>query len=204
MMRRFAKLRSMRRITREQAAAALAVAAVACLSSVIIHWSQATPVREPAWQHPLFGDLSDDAPSVAAQAVAPQPVAPQLVSSQSITPQSGSPQSGSHGDSVVPSDHEPRRPTDHIRKPPLRRANKQKPPVGRTDALSSPFVTLVKFTEPEATNSELVRVVGYESRAATEAAWLSGAIEEEAVDAVAAPAASSSQIRLGEPVPTDH
>ncbi len=191
MMRGFSQFRSLRRVSRERAAAVLAVAAVACLSSVIIHWSQKTPVRESVWDHPLFGDLSDDAPSVAAQPVTTQP----------ITPQSITPQSGLHGDLVGTSDHGPSRQTDVVRKPPLQTEFKQNPPVGRTDALSPPFVTPVQFTEPEAAGSGGVRVAGYESRAVTEAAWLSGAIEEEAVGTAAA--SSSSQIPLGEPVSTD-
>ncbi len=183
MMRRFARFRSLKRISREQAAASLAVAAVACLSSVIIHWSQATPVREPAWEHPLFGDLSNEAPSVASQTITTQP--------------------NSQGDAVGTNDHRPGRPTNHVRKPPLQADFTQNRPVGRPNASDHPFVTLVRFTEPEAAGSGLVRAGGYESRAVTEAAWLSGAIEEAAAEAAATPASPPSQIRLGEPVSTD-
>lgn len=156
MSRRVQRLWKALPVSRETAAGTLAVCAVACLSSAIIHWSSRYPVEPLLWEQPLFGELSDsDADELQD---VPLPV-PEVV------------QRGG--------DAEPSPRVTHVRpEPPLHFPNPHEPPPRhRIAGCTHPF-TMARFTEPTMSESHPIEVASHQASTDGEVVWLSGEIEE--------------------------
>ncbi len=154
----------------------LAVAAVACLSSIILQWSAHFPDEHEALQHPLFGDLVEEGTAT------PQAIATPLVSTATAhfrtVPVSPSGQSAS----VAPRRVEPIDISEDRRSLPLPRVRFTAPMAVRAPAPAEP--------------SEL-RTVSHSSMTEENTDWHHGTIEQSPHEHTIPARPSGNIVQLG-------
>lgn len=152
---------------RERCGMALAIAAVACLSSVIVQWSKHFPEEEAVLEQTLFGDLADETTlrTSERQPLRQTAVLPDLepLSKQSVS------ESRAVADSVA------------------------EPSVDSPEE-SALLIPSVRFTEPVIAEPSMIQPVSYSPTEAKSVSRLSGVIEEATPPAMTSPTAKSSNV----------
>ena len=143
------------RFSRERCGMALAIAAVACLSSVIVQWSTHFPEEDAVLEQTLFGDLVDEQSSTTSERLPLRQTA--LLPDLQPLPASDAFDANRHG----------------VAEPKVESAS-----VANDEAAS--IVPTVRFTEPVVAEPTLIHPASFSDSGARNVSRLSGVIEDVA------------------------